>query len=64
MANGDYWELMGIYFHAINLSWGLIGINGDYWGLIINEAVPWIYKNFGLETEHLFYVALRLMEDQ
>ena len=25
MANGDYWGLMGIYFHSINL-------NGDYWG--------------------------------
>ncbi len=29
MANGDYWGLMGIYFHAINLSWGLMGIMGD-----------------------------------
>ncbi len=27
MANGDYWGLMGIYFHPINL-------NGDYWGLL------------------------------
>ncbi len=29
MANGDYWGLMGIYFHAINPSWGLMGIIGD-----------------------------------
>ena len=29
MANGDYWGLMGIYFHVINPSWGLMGIIGD-----------------------------------
>ncbi len=32
MANGDYWGLMGIYFHPINLNgdyWGLMGVNGD-----------------------------------
>ena len=29
MANGDYWGLMGIYFHAINPSWGLLGIIGE-----------------------------------
>ncbi len=32
MANRDYWGLMGIYFHAISLSWGLMEIIGDYWG--------------------------------
>ncbi len=32
MANGDYWGLMGICFHPINLNgdyWGLLGINGQ-----------------------------------
>ncbi len=29
MANGDYWGLMGIYFHPINPSWGLLGLIGD-----------------------------------
>ena len=40
MANGDYWGLMGIYFHAINPSWGLLGINGDYWGSPLTPINP------------------------
>ncbi len=45
MANGDYWGLMGIYFHAINLSWGLVGINVDYWGLMEDPKYPLIPIN-------------------